>query len=190
MSPADSPAAWAGALLDDWRRQAGFTLQHAQRRAQRLQRNVSEQAEALLQALQQHLAHHACRQPTAAPAMGSITLAAGRSRGSFPGSGARFRRGLNVVADLAADAGSGIGMSAADAAPEASSDAQPEPERILISEACSLLCNLQKASVVCFGCSSFLEIFLALSFVCCGWLYLRGCISSTCTPSAALLRPC
>ena len=147
MSPADSPAAWAGALLDDWRRHAGSALQQAQRRAQRLQRNVSEQAEALLQALQQHHAHHASRQPSAAPALGSITLAAGRSRGSFPGSGASFRRGLNVVADLAADAGSGSGMSAADAAPEASSDAQPEPERILISEACPLV-DSSKASVV------------------------------------------
>ena len=152
MDPGRNPAAWAGALLDDWRRHADSALQQAQRRAQRLQRNVSEQTEALLQALQQHHANHTRRQPNAAPALGSISLAVGRAnKGSFPGSGARFRRGLNVVADLA-DVGGGKSMTLAEAAPEVSSDAQPEPERILISEACPCsACYFEKQQLVCSG---------------------------------------
>jgi len=131
--------AWAGAVLDDWRRRASAALGQAQRSAQRLQRDAGRHTERWLGGLRQRHAHGAGSSRTRGPALGSITLAAGRPdrRQSLPGRGARLRRGLNVVADLAAEpgGGGGGGAPAPNAEPAGRGDAQPEEERILISEA-------------------------------------------------------
>jgi len=106
---------------------------------QRLQRDAGRHTERWLGGLRQRHAHGVGAGRTGGLALGSIALAAGRPDGrqSFPGRGARLRRGLNVVADLAAEpgGGGGGGAPAPNAEPAGRGDAQPEEERILISEA-------------------------------------------------------
>lgn len=131
--PQKHPAAWAGSLMEDWRQRAGRALQQAQLSVQQLQREAGQHAEEFFRALQRQNAQSQHK----APAFGSIALTAGRpdSSRSFPGRGARFTRGLNVVAELAAEpGGGGLSMGASDSAPAGGNEERPEEERILISE--------------------------------------------------------